>query len=277
MVQVDKFPIAPQLATYVRNIWSLDLSFEGGALALRFTADCFPHLVIRCQNRRDTLKSTNASPVPLMLVKGVSTRSDVYQMAPNYSHIAISFFPDGIKNLFGVDAKDVTNQLVDLTNLIPEDEIDKLMQVQTHAHRAEVVNQLLIRQLQRHKISKDKRITDFLTNPLSNYSQKLEQYNISQRQFERLFLNHVGVSPSLFKRMYRFDQVMNKIRNNTIDSLGELAHQFDYADQAHFCREFKQFTGQSPLVFIKQDRSLEEVAPVLMPDTDGHLIGASIS
>jgi AraC-like DNA-binding protein len=72
---------------------------------------------------------------------------------------------------------------------------------------------------------------------------------LSGRQFERKFLERTGVTPKLFSRIIRFNQIM-KLRNlNTKDSWLKIAYDCGYFDQNHLLRDFKMFTGLVPTNF----------------------------
>jgi len=154
--------------------------------------------------------------------------------------------------------------------------IEKIILASSHRERADLLNTTLIQLLRRRNHQPDRRTADFLFNHKEAYHKKLGQYNIGERQFERLFYRDVGLSPSFYKRLYRFEETLATIRNGAFKSLTELAYELGYADQAHFCREFKMFTGESVSTFIKKDRLYEDNGVVKRPDGIGHLIGASL-
>lgn len=276
MVNVQIYPIHPSLAPYVRMIWTLDLSFTGEPIDLKMTADCHPHLVIRCEDAAEGLWVPGEGTVPIASFKGISLQSKTYKMSTNYSHIAVSFFPNGIKNIFGIDANETVNHLFEAVHLLPGEVIEKVISAFSHKERADILNNILLHTLSRRKQQQDRRIADFLLNHKGRYHKKLAEYNISERQFLRLFYRDVGINPSLYKRLYRFEEILATIRNKPVNSLTELAYNFDYSDQAHFCREFKMFTGESANAFIKRDRVYEDSGVVERPEGIGHLIGASL-
>jgi AraC-like DNA-binding protein len=276
MVSVHVYPIDPLLTPYIRMIWTLDLSFTGDPIDLRMTADCYPHLVIRCENALKGLWKPGEGGVPVAVLKGISTQGQTYKMSPDYSHIAVSFFPNGIKSIFGIDARETVNHFIEAEYLLPGAVIEKTILASSHRERAALLNSALVHLLSQRNHQPDKRTADFLFNHKKAYHQKLEEYNIGERQFERLFYRDVGLSPSFYKRLYRFEETLATIRNGTVKSLTELAYVFGYADQAHFCREFKMFTGESANTFIKKDRVHEDNGAVERPDGIGHLIGASL-
>lgn len=76
----------------------------------------------------------------------------------------------------------------------------------------------------------------------------------SERHLTRLFNSSLGYSPKTFVRIVRFQYALNKLtekadfyENNISDYIQELG----YSDQAHFQREFKEFTGITPKSFLK--------------------------
>lgn len=73
---------------------------------------------------------------------------------------------------------------------------------------------------------------------------------ISARQLEREFKQKLGISPKSYMRIARLNEVNRKIQNGERVDFTDLSHSAGYADQAHFIREFKQYTGESPRLFL---------------------------
>lgn len=74
----------------------------------------------------------------------------------------------------------------------------------------------------------------------------------SERHLSRIFLEHMGISPKSFSRIVRFQSAMNAILDSPDISLCRCLFEFGYSDQAHFQREFKQFTGITPKHFAME-------------------------
>jgi len=73
---------------------------------------------------------------------------------------------------------------------------------------------------------------------------------VSGNHLATLFKSHVGVTPKRVARIYRFARLIV-----SVDALGpvawsELAQTAGYFDQAHFNREFKDFTGHTPTEYL---------------------------
>jgi AraC-like DNA-binding protein len=64
------------------------------------------------------------------------------------------------------------------------------------------------------------------------------------------FRSHVGVTPKRVARIYRFARLILSVDAPRPAGLAELAHTAGYFDQAHFSREFKDFTGHTPAEYL---------------------------
>jgi len=81
-----------------------------------------------------------------------------------------------------------------------------------------------------------------------------DQFALSIRQVERLVKTASGTTPKLLTRLARFEAARNQLWQQPDSKLTHLAYELGYADQAHFCRDFKAFSGQSPRAFVAQVR-----------------------
>jgi AraC-like DNA-binding protein len=71
------------------------------------------------------------------------------------------------------------------------------------------------------------------------------RYGISARYMQQLFVQFTGLTPKLYSQINRFQNSLQLVRaGNT--SLTSIAYECGYADQSHFIREFKSFTGITP-------------------------------
>lgn len=83
----------------------------------------------------------------------------------------------------------------------------------------------------------------------SNLDKLVKDCNISNRYLQKIFLEKIGFSPKFFIRIARFQHALHHLINCSNGSLTTLAYQSGYYDQAHFIREFKEFTGLFPSQF----------------------------
>ena len=74
---------------------------------------------------------------------------------------------------------------------------------------------------------------------------------VSKKQFERLFKELVGTNPKEYARIVRFQKSLKLLQHYSDGAnQAQLAYQCGYADQSHFIREFRRFSGYTPLSLL---------------------------
>lgn len=74
--------------------------------------------------------------------------------------------------------------------------------------------------------------------------------NSSVRTLQRLFKEHVGVSPKLLIRKYRLHQALEDLDTGKVNML-DLVTRLDYVDQSHLIKDFKDLIGITPTKYLK--------------------------
>lgn len=94
-------------------------------------------------------------------------------------------------------------------------------------------------------------IQQLFTVPTISVTELASTVCLSKKQFERLFNELVGANPKEYARIVRFQKSLKLLQHYTEDAnLAQIAYQCGYADQSHFIREFKQFSGYTPLSLL---------------------------
>jgi AraC-like DNA-binding protein len=78
-------------------------------------------------------------------------------------------------------------------------------------------------------------------------------FAISPRTLQRLFAQHVGVSPKQVLQRFRRQLAADRLNAPAISNLGRLAAELGYFDQAHLARDFRETLGRSPSAFAASD------------------------
>ena len=83
----------------------------------------------------------------------------------------------------------------------------------------------------------------------------------SERHLNRMFSETLGYAPKMFARITRFQAALHTMMQQSHEekSISDYITMFHYADQAHFQRECKEFTGLTPKHFV--DYYLHTVCP----------------
>ncbi|MEY8687739.1 DUF6597 domain-containing transcriptional factor [Bacteroides sp. AN502(2024)] len=76
---------------------------------------------------------------------------------------------------------------------------------------------------------------------------------LSKKQFERLFHSFVGINPKEYACIVRFQKALAQMQHQAGEeiNLAQIAYTSGYADQSHFIREFKKFSGYTPMSLLK--------------------------
>jgi len=86
-----------------------------------------------------------------------------------------------------------------------------------------------------------------LTQPLSSVLQRI---GYSQRHFNQLFADEVGLTPKRFLRVRRFQRVITSIACEPSVDWADLALRCGYYDQSHFSHDFRGFCGLTPAAYL---------------------------
>jgi AraC-like DNA-binding protein len=84
---------------------------------------------------------------------------------------------------------------------------------------------------------------------------------LSLRRFIEVFRRDVGLRPKQFARVMRFRRALGLLSRRQM-SLSSLALDAGYYDQAHFTREFKEFSGLSPTTYRAAIGSYDNHVPL---------------
>ncbi|WP_298163033.1 helix-turn-helix domain-containing protein [Brevundimonas sp.] len=125
----------------------------------------------------------------------------------------------------------------------------------------ELMSRLVARAEQRRRI--DGHAADWAAHQLGvgatgSLSRLADRAGLSTRQLHRSFLDRIGVEPSVFGRIARFDRLL-RARNTHHDwDWLSLALDAGYHDHRHMARDFQAFTGLSPSAFYRQELEAPE-------------------
>ena len=78
------------------------------------------------------------------------------------------------------------------------------------------------------------------------------ELSVSKRQMERIFRDQLGITPKTYQRIVRFAHAYNHVVQNNRTVWTDISYDNGYADQSHFIRDFKVFTGSVPTEFISK-------------------------
>lgn len=84
-----------------------------------------------------------------------------------------------------------------------------------------------------------------IENPAVSVARLADTACLGKRQFERVFNEMVGMSPKSYAGIVRFQKSLMLMQEKR-HSLADIAFSCGYADQSHFIREFRRYSGRTP-------------------------------
>lgn len=171
---------------------------------------------------------------------------------------AIRFYPYGFANFVTTPIKNLANKETPIELLFGENtakELEqKIIQATDSKQRIEIVENFLLEKLN-DKTTVDnivKRTVDALisSNGTESILTILKEDLSKRRQLERNFKKQIGVSPKQLGKVIRLQTALKMLLNKKTDTLTNIAYESEYFDQAHFIKDFKEFTGINPKDFL---------------------------
>src|SRR5438270_2599301 len=253
----------PPLSSFVDLFWFYDGYFPGPHKKERLMPDGSIELVInlkqneaRIYDRENLDKYLQLSGAVLC---GPHSSFFVIDTAQQDSVIGVHFKPAGPFTFFKMPASALHNLHVSLDALWGHEAgllRQRLLESPTPERKFQVLEECLLarafRPLQRH------RAVDCALGLFRNIhtapamTDLADEIGISSRRFIQLFSQEVGLTPKLFARVRRFQQVLQQIRTGAEFSWADMAASCGYFDQAHFIHDFKEFSGINPTTYLAQ-------------------------
>ncbi len=88
-----------------------------------------------------------------------------------------------------------------------------------------------------------------------------EYMGISQNHLLTQFKQMVGISPKALARLYRLKHILRSIDPTQPVDWTQIAHHSGYYDQAHFIKDFREFSGHSPTDYLRLRRQSHAINP----------------
>ncbi|MEM9857422.1 MAG: DUF6597 domain-containing transcriptional factor [Bacteroidota bacterium] len=210
------------------------------------------------------------NPLPQLFIYGQTTTHAQQKVKGSFKTIGVYFHPHGIQSIFGIDAQHVTNQNIAVSDFLDEAYLsEQLSYAESDRERIRLVSNFLLKCFVKNRNNTDN-LADLAVSHIvakrgtSSLSDFHQHYSVSKRTLERKFLQSIGVSAKFFARLARFQSALDSIRQGNFNKLSDVAYAHDYADQCHFIRDFKEFSGSTPKHFINQYKETVSNFPELL-------------
>lgn len=197
--------------------------------------------------------------LPVSVLSGLRKTSRTVEYTHHSATLLVIFKEGGAAAFFNTPMHELFESTVSLDSLIPRSKIaiieEQLAEASGNRERIEIVEQFLLSCLQYQKA--DLLIFDAIqqikeAKGMIRIQELVGRFPISRDPFEKRFRRIMGSSPKQFASIIRMRQLVQN--HSAATSLTDLAHSAGYFDQAHFIKDFKSFTGQTPHDFFATAR-----------------------
>jgi AraC-like DNA-binding protein len=198
-----------------------------------------------------TLKGNIESKLTKSGITGIADGYKIFKNSANIGTILVYFSEIGFTHFASHPANELFNLSLSLEDIFDKNDVsaveEKLTAAASDKSRIKIVEQFLQAQLK--DIETDKLIAEavkliYQTNGAIRIKELNNKLFISQSAFEKRFRKVVGTSAKKFASIIRFNSVLDSLGETK--TLTEICYENNFFDQAHFIKDFKQFTGDTP-------------------------------
>lgn len=176
-----------------------------------------------------------------------------------FQFTCIRMYPFAVRILLGVDPKILNDDCFDLIKIEGVDTagtLERLRHTHDHEEQVSILAAYFVDLLNNASVNPDYRIKlaiNLILNSKGTMSVKelRDRLSVAERTLERHFLKEIGVTAKQFAKIIQFSSSMQRMTESDYLSLTEISQENGFADQSHFIRTFKRFTGKSPREFRK--------------------------
>lgn len=247
------YPSAP-LKSYIKHYWAIKTSFSGEEPYLhRIIPTGLPELIFYIDYRPETSLKRKFEDSGILNTQ----QNDYYDLiiSQDLDIFSIYFRPEAVSLFFNIPLGLFLNTGVALSQLngkLAREIQEHLCNTRTFEDRVEIVENYLLKQLYNIQVDVDFRRMQHLISPISNsrgiieIDKLINESCLGRKQFERKFLNQLGISPKQYIKIIRFQSAIHEYNAYPDKILTKLAYNNGYYDQSHFINDVKAFTGESP-------------------------------
>ena len=259
-VSFSEFTPSLSLTPFVQTYWLGNFNINGGN---DFSQNVLPNgcleLIIHITDHHCALSKSEDGwrYSPEFTLLGLYGKPYEVKFSENVKVFGIRFFPDGVRNIFGMAPTELLATYEDATFVggkALREFCKKLRELKESQEQVKLADQFLLRQLSIHRKAHD--YTHFAmqmirqSKGLLAYDELTDQVPISVRQLQREFKSLYGITVGEYARLERMNTIHRYMLTQP-SAMSGLTYDLNFADQSHFIREFKRYVGLPPKKFMK--------------------------
>jgi AraC-like DNA-binding protein len=254
----------PQLKRHIKKMWLFESNGRAPSEDMKLIVpNGMLKLTIPFQNgvsgkNQRNFHLSKESQITLIGIADIPAIVDLENDAP-HKNIGIEFSPLGAYRIFQLRQSELKNNLFLLEDVIGKSArtIQEIIaNTEVVEEKIQLIQSYLIKLLSK---SEPDLILDYCIREIENSNGLVtvmtleKKTGYSSRWLYEKFMEKVGLSPKSLSSVIRFMQFYDQwAKNPGADFFKNDMYNYFY-DQAHFIKEFKRFTGLSPLEFTKSE------------------------
>lgn len=258
---IKEYDPSPRLGAYVELFWFGQFNLNQAPwLSQRVIPNGYIELIIHLTDSHcELLQGRDYESSPDYTLIGLFTEPYDVHFRKRVRVFGIRFKPEGLYHVFGMPASEIHAAFADMENFTGRnfrefssrirdaDSIGEMIMLSEKYLLGNVTNS-------RSDLYYLNRAAEIIRRKkgLISMEELAGKAYISARQLEREFRQKVGISPKNYMRIARLNEVNRIISQGRRVLLTDVSYACGYSDQAHFIRDFKHFTGESPKKFISK-------------------------
>lgn len=260
-MEYHEFPLTEPLSEFIQTVWAMQSeSKQDGYPKSQIMPDGIVEIVFHYETPLYTYQDDSKFLQPENFAISMMRKFVEIESSGKSGFISVRFFPWGAHHFFDEPVKNFLDQTID-GSVLWGDRSKEIITILKHSSTLEArfkeVESFLLACLGKYRKT-DTQIDDsikFLRNSKGRLSieEICEQTGFSKKQMERKFLATIGTTPKIFSRISRFLNLCQHLELHKGKTLTELTHDCGYYDQAHFIKEFKEFSGYTPKEFFTKE------------------------
>lgn len=259
----ETFQPHPDLASLVKCYWILEVPVQTDSQRQRIIPDgCIEMIFILGDDIKRYTSGDDYILQPRAMILGQTIEPFFIEPTGYVNSFAVRFYPYGFASFATTSINELANKETPLELLFDKTTVDDLEQKIIHArdtgHRIEIIESFLLDMLKNEatidnivKSTLDVLLSTKGSTPINSI---LKDDLSKRRQLERKFLKQVGMSPKQLGKVIRLQTALKMLLTQQSESLTQIAYESEYYDQAHFIKDFKDFTGTTPKEFLGDDK-----------------------
>ena len=246
----------PALKPFIRYYWILQDSTSGIVSQRTLPTGCMS-LVF---HRGDRLKVTNRDELqPRWFISGQETGFTDVISTGNIEMIVAVFQPHTAKIFFHLPVslfRDMNIPIKDMEDIELSDLAKKIEDADNHEIAIDLIEQFLLSRLlseNNYNIPRLAAVIRHINNSVQTNIKGLADIAcLSEKQFCRVFSEHIGTTPKDFLRIIRLQRTLSVLQHNPGIGFAQLSYECGYTDQSHMIKEFKLFSGYTPKEYLNR-------------------------